>query len=129
MPTERRSSLNKMIDEKYIAEVVRWDMGHSISALWDWSRKYPPFKGDLSLSKKGFFYLVEHFMREGILKLGHQGEFLPGSIEEQLQYFEASWPADYDENVEEKDIDNLWWLLFAPAGAVWIYPDGHEVWT
>ncbi|HHT7696964.1 TPA: DUF596 domain-containing protein [Pasteurella multocida] len=29
----------------------------------------------------------------------------------------------------EYDIDNIWWHVYAPAGAVWIWEDGYEDWT
>ncbi|RYG55818.1 DUF596 domain-containing protein [bacterium] len=118
-----------MFEEKYTQNILRCDMGHSIAALWDWSRDYPPFAGDLDLAKKGFFYLAERFMRQGILKLANNGIIWEGCIEDQLKRFEATWPKEYDKNDEEKDIDNLWWYTFAPDGAVWVYPDGNLVWT
>jgi hypothetical protein len=118
-----------MIEEDYIQQVLCWDKGHSISALWEWSKKYPPFQGDLDLAKKGFFYLAERFMRDGVLRLASEGVFWEGSIEEQLERFEKVWPKEYDSNIEEKDIDYWWWYLCVPAGAVWVYPNGKLAWT
>ena len=118
-----------MLNEEYIKSLLICNKGTSLLSLWLWSKNYPEFKGDLAMAKEGFFYLARKFMSEGILRLAHDGEFLSGTIEEQLQLFRNSWPKDYDENIEEKDIDNLWWPLFSPAGAVWIYPDGYQAWT
>lgn len=118
-----------MFDENYIKDLLTRNKGTSLVSLWLWAKNYPAFEGNLDLAKEGFFFLAERFMGEGILKLARNGEFLSGTIEEQLKLFRETWPKDYDENIEEKDIDNLWWLLFAPAGAVWIYPDGYEAWT
>jgi hypothetical protein len=118
-----------MFEEKYIEQILYWDKGHGLDALWEWSKKYPIFRGDLNMAKEGFFYLVERFMSEGILRLASHGIFWEGSIEEQLKRFEEAWPKEYDSTVEEKDIDHMWWYICAPAGAVWIYPDGSEEWT
>ncbi|HDR1569876.1 TPA: DUF596 domain-containing protein, partial [Pasteurella multocida] len=52
-----------------------------------------------------------------------------GSIEEQIDLFRQAWPDHYDENEMEYDIDNTWWITYAPAGAVWICEDGYEEWT
>ena len=118
-----------MIDDKYIEEMLKFNQGTSLITLWLWAKNYPSFNGDLTQAKEGFFYMAERLMRQGILRLASQGSFLNGSIDQQLKTFRDVWPEDYDENVEAKDIDNMWWYLFAPAGAVWIYPDGVEVWT
>ena len=118
-----------MIKQEYIDEMLKWNMGSSLCSLWLWSRNYPDFSGNLNEAKKGFFFLAEKLMREGVLKLAHEGKFLDGSIGEQLDGFRRVWPEKYDATKEEEDIDNLWWALYAPAGAVWVYPDGEEVWT
>ncbi|MDL9998626.1 DUF596 domain-containing protein [Variovorax sp. J22P240] len=118
-----------MIDEKYIEELLEFNDGSSLVALWLWARKYPKFNGDLGKAKEGLFFLAENLMHKGILRLANNENFLSGSIDDQLNMFRAAWPKEYDEKTEEKDIDNLWWYLFAPAGAVWIYSDGSEVWT
>lgn len=118
-----------MFDEDCIKELLLHNKGTSLVSLWLWAKGHLKFKGDLELAKQGFFYLAAKFMDEGILKLARDGKFLSGTTEEQLDQFREAWPKDCDENVEEKDIDNLWWLLFAPAGAVWIYSDGFQAWT
>lgn len=118
-----------MIDDSYVEKLLKCNKGSSLVALWLWAKNYPEFNGDLEKAKEGFFFLAENLMRRGVLKLAHDGKFLSGSIENQLDVIENAWPDEYDEKVEEKDIDNLWWHVIAPAGAVWIYPDGDEAWT
>lgn len=118
-----------MIDDTYIKELLEYNKGTSLIALWLWAKKYPPFHGDLDMAKKGFFYIARKLMEDGILKLASDGIFWTGSAEDQLKRFEESWPKEYDSKVEEKDIDNLWWYIFAPAGAVWVYPESELVWT
>ena len=44
-----------MIDNAYVEDVLLYNKGFSLVGLWLASKKYPPFKGDLNLSKKGFF--------------------------------------------------------------------------
>ncbi|WP_369804645.1 DUF596 domain-containing protein [Cupriavidus sp. YR651] len=53
--------------------------------------------------------------------------FLTGGIQDQLDLLRSSWP----EEPNEDDLDGfgLWLLTEAPAGVVWINPDGSEVWT
>ncbi|AGH38095.1 hypothetical protein F543_15480 [Bibersteinia trehalosi USDA-ARS-USMARC-189] len=63
------------------------------------------------------------------MKLASGGKFLEGTPEEQADVLKNAWPTEYDPEVAEKDIDSLWWIIKAPAGAVWIYPDGYEEWT
>lgn len=118
-----------MFDRNYIEDFLFWDKGSSLFALWIASRDYPIFEGNLDLAKNGFFFLLERFMRDGMLKLARDSVFWEGSIEDQLKRFEEAWPEEYDDTVEEKDINGLWWYVFAPAGAVWVYSDGKLVWT
>ncbi|MDH2924997.1 hypothetical protein EV693_102226 [Nicoletella semolina] len=79
--------------------------------------------------KEMFLEFMGDLIRIGELKLASKGKFLEGTIEEQIDLFRKAWPKEYDENDPEKDIDNLWWLIGAPAGAVWIWEDGFEEWT
>ncbi|RZL68575.1 MAG: DUF596 domain-containing protein [Variovorax sp.] len=118
-----------MFSDVYIERFLKEQRGTSLVSLWLWSKTYPPFFGDLEKAKQGFFFLAQKLMSQGQLKLARDGVFMEGSIEAQLQLFKDAWPCQYDENVDKLDIDNLWWLLYAPAGAVWIYPDGYQQWT
>ncbi|MDH2924994.1 hypothetical protein EV693_102223 [Nicoletella semolina] len=79
--------------------------------------------------KEMFLEFMGDLIRIGELKLASQGKFLEGTIEEQIDLFRQAWPEEYDDNDPEKDIDHLWWLIGAPAGAVWIWEDGFEEWT
>ncbi|GJH43407.1 DUF596 domain-containing protein [Pasteurella canis] len=79
--------------------------------------------------KEMFLELMADLMKTGELKLATQGKFLEGSIEEQIDLFRQAWPDHYDDKELEYDIDNTWWITYAPAGAVWIWEDGYEEWT
>ncbi|HDR1199829.1 TPA: DUF596 domain-containing protein, partial [Pasteurella multocida] len=72
---------------------------------------------------------VAELMHDGELKFAIRGKFLEGSIEEQIDLFRQAWPDHYDDKELEYDIDHLWWITYAPAGAVWICEDGYEEWT
>lgn len=80
--------------------------------------------------KELFLDFLVKLIKMGELKLADSnGNFLNGTPEEQIDLFRQVWPDEYDPNIPEKDIDYLWWWVMAPAGAVWIYPDGFEEWT
>ncbi|ATF75041.1 DUF596 domain-containing protein [Pasteurella multocida] len=79
--------------------------------------------------KEMFLELMADLMKTGELKLATKGKFLEGSIEEQIDVFRQAWPDHYDDKELEYDIDNIWWHVYAPAGAVWIWEDGYEDWT
>ncbi|SUC10795.1 DUF596 domain-containing protein [Pasteurella canis] len=84
---------------------------------------------DSDETKELFLSFIAELMHDGELKFAIQGKFLEGSIEEQIDVFRQAWPDHYDENEMEYDIDNTWWITYAPAGAVWICEDGYEEWT
>jgi hypothetical protein len=90
------------------------------------------FSGDIYKDpsvKEKFLELLVALIKDGELKLAKDGKFLEGTPEEQVDIIRQSWPVEYDPDVMEKDIDNLWWVTECPVGAVWIYPDGYEEWT
>ena len=45
-------------------------------------------------------------------------------IQTQLAFIYNSFPTEYDENIMEKDIDNLWWYCCCPAEIGWLREDG-----
>ncbi|MDH2925005.1 hypothetical protein EV693_102233 [Nicoletella semolina] len=79
--------------------------------------------------KEMFLEFMGDLIRIGELKLANWDNFLVGSIEEQIDLFRQAWPKEYDDNDPQKDIHYFWWLVGAPAGAVWIWEDGYEDWT
>ncbi|QQB36366.1 DUF596 domain-containing protein [Achromobacter deleyi] len=76
---------------------------------------------------KRFFALMERLMMEGNLRLAHDGNFLVGSVEDQLNVLREAWPKE----LAEDDLDGfgLWFITEAPAGVVWIGSDGEAFWT
>lgn len=79
--------------------------------------------------KEMFLEFMTKIVESGELRLALKGKYLEGTPQEQIDKFRQAWPESYDKNDPDKDIDLLWWFCQAPAGAVWIYPDGYEEWT
>lgn len=119
------------LTDESIKEVIKFSYGLSLGSIWHnlRGRASAHEEDDLKQCKEAFFYIAEQLITEGKLKLADSGRFLEGSITEQLQQFRDVWPEEIDKTVMEKDIDNLWWLVAAPAGAVWIKDDGDEIWA
>ena len=110
-------------------DLISCSMGMSLGGVFcNFQKKY----GDIYKKpeiKDMFLDFIISLIKRGYLKLAYNGNYLKGSPEEQVEILRINWPDEYDPDIPEKDIDNLWWIVAAPAGAVWIYPDGTEVWT
>ena len=79
--------------------------------------------------RKGYFFDYLHrLLSDGKAKFGAHGEFLSGSIEEQLSMLDNIFPKD-QEQMEDGSYDGLWFLSCCPFGIVWINDDGYEDWT
>lgn len=74
-----------------------------------------------------FFSLMERLMLEGDVRLAHDGLFLVGTIQDQLNVLKEAWPKEPGE--DDLDGFGLWFITEAPAGVVWIDSDGKEFWT
>ncbi|WP_218278094.1 DUF596 domain-containing protein [Pseudomonas sp. OV226] len=74
-----------------------------------------------------FLEILRRLMLGGNLKLALNGEYLSGSVNEQIEIIKLAWPIC----PEEDDLDGFgfWFLTTAPAGVVWLTPEGQEVWT
>ncbi len=84
-----------------------------------------------------FFFILEHLLRDGRIKLYKNGIFLETSIEDQIKLFRQAFPKN------ETDADrictlpgkkapyegfgmNVWWYLDkCPVGVAWRQDDGH----
>lgn len=77
-----------------------------------------------------FFDFLARALAEKKIKLASKGVFLSGTIMEQLDLFRTAWPK-YPSDDKDDDLDEfgMWFLVKAPAGLVWLTPDGKEVWT
>lgn len=79
--------------------------------------------------KEMFLEFLLNAIKENYIKLISLGEILEGDPEEYIEQFRNLWPSEYNPEIPEKDIDDLWWWTVAPAGIVWVYPDGSIEWT
>lgn len=115
---------------KYIKFVIlKEGKGYPLHELFG---EYQKYFGDIYEKpeiKEMFLAFMAELIEEGELRLNLRGRFLEGTPQEQIDIFRQAWPESYDRNEPDKDIDFLWWTCYAPAFAVWIYPNGHEVWT
>ena len=48
-------------------------------------------------------------------------------VEVQLSVLADSFPTSYDDNVAEKDIENLWWFIYCPAIIGWRKDNGEYI--
>ncbi|MGP0941002.1 DUF596 domain-containing protein, partial [Serratia sp. CY74664] len=70
-------------------------VGASMVTIWE--NIHPDsLSGKICLSfceeKELFLWFIKHLMNEGIVKLGNGGEFLKGTVKEQLDKLRASFP-------------------------------------
>lgn len=105
--------------------------GLSLGALWQHLEvECRTIPDNSTLRKELFFGLLQQLLNAGQARLARDGVFLPGTVEEQLQQLESTWPQpDSDDELDDLDETGLWFLVKAPAGLVWTMPDGQEVWT
>ena len=77
-----------------------------------------------------FFTLLTALLNAGKIKLAASGVMLTGSVEQQITLLRQAWPPypSVDEYDELDDV-GMWFLAKAPAGVVWLTPDGTEIWT
>ncbi|MDH2925007.1 hypothetical protein EV693_102235 [Nicoletella semolina] len=120
--------LEKLTKSQY-DNIMEGGKGLMLTALFSaFEREFGAIRDNPEV-KEMFLEFMGDLIRIGELKLADYGKFLEGTIEEQIDLFRQAWPKEYDDNDPEKDIDHLWWLIGAPAGAVWIWEDGYEDWT
>ncbi|MRS90110.1 DUF596 domain-containing protein [Enterobacteriaceae bacterium RIT714] len=116
--------------KRYIS-VVKSSYGLSLGSLWQHiSIDCADISGDHQFRKRIFFELLTHLLDEKKIKLAANGVYLTGTISEQLDILKNAWPP-YPSDDQDDDLDEfgMWFLVKAPAGLVWLTPDGQEVWT
>ncbi|MGY4523818.1 DUF596 domain-containing protein [Pseudomonas sp. TE21394] len=116
-----------MIDSLY-KSVLRSAFGLPMGAIWQhMTVELIGSSVDYARRIELFFSLMDRLMSEGNIRLAHDGLFLVGAIQNQLDVLKEAWP----EEPGEDDLDGfgLWFITEAPAGVVWIDSDGKEFWT
>lgn len=90
---------------------------------------------DFNFKKQVFFDVIEYAMNKKWLKLAKNGEFLPGTIKDQLMKFKQAFPISEDDTLEkDPELFHIWFFSdTCPAGAVWVYilenGETHYEWT
>lgn len=120
----------KNINEIY-SLVINSSYGLSMGAIWQHiSVECAELPDNYSFRKETFFAILTRLLNEKKIKLAANGLFLSGTIEQQVHILESAWPP-YPNDDEDDDLDEygMWFLVKAPAGVVWLAPDGKELWT
>lgn len=113
---------------------------HALSDLWSRLDSFGneiPFPEKLNknylLKKETFFHIIKILMLHNKLRLAKNGQFLTGTIEEQLDKFKAIFPISEESKKGIGGISTWFFMDDCPAGAVWVYQleDGkeHLEWT
>jgi len=123
--------LNAVKREGIYQAVIASARGLSLGALWQHleveCRNIPENR---ALRKVLLFGLLQQLLNAGQVRLASDGVFLTGTVEEQLQQLAEAWPQpDSDDELDDLDETGFWFQVKAPAGLVWITPEGQEVWT
>ncbi len=78
-----------MLSEDEFAELTEALEGRNLQANW-WATE--SFASDFSIRRKFFFWIFEHLLKEGRIKLAKHGKFLEGSVDEQVERFRRAFP-------------------------------------
>jgi len=73
-----------------------------------------------------FLLLLKSLLHRGVIRLALEGEYIEGDADHQIQILKRAWPNTASDLEAEM---GLWFLVNAPAGIVWITPEGDEIWT
>ncbi|WP_237386807.1 DUF596 domain-containing protein [Xenorhabdus sp. Sc-CR9] len=138
-----------MLSENRYKEIWEVSEGYFLEVLFANSCPDPkPINFNFEDRKEIFFWMLKKLMKEGHLKLGKNGKFLDGTIEEQINLFRKTLPTPkYHYPIEESPVeitDEVWsqltrqdtaemyfWFVSeeCPAVAVWVYANGYLEWT
>lgn len=113
------------------SSVAKSSYGLSMGSIWQHiSVECAELPDNYLLRKEVFFVLLTSLINEVKIKFAANGLFLSGSAEQQIQILQEAWPP-YPSEDEDDDLDDygMWFLVKAPAGVVWLTPDGRELWT
>ncbi|WP_018651247.1 DUF596 domain-containing protein [Actinobacillus capsulatus] len=86
---------------------------------------------DYNFTKRAFIECIEYIVtsKQGIIKFREWVEnhdlLDKSNLEIQLNYIYRSFPEEYDEDIPEKDINNLWWYVKCPVDIGWLQDNGN----
>ncbi|MEQ5056043.1 DUF596 domain-containing protein [Klebsiella michiganensis] len=118
--------MNNYLSDKEYNELVDAAEGRMLGTILSYSvPDNPPADFSFDDRREIFFWVLTRLLKEGRLRLANHGQFLAGSIDEQVELFRKVFP-----KTEAEVNDGLWFLgEECPAGAVWVEPDGSLYWT
>ncbi len=103
-----------MLSKMEIDEIYSNTVQGSIGMIWHNSNF---LSQSYNHHKEIFFNYLEYLLSNDLLKFAKNGEFLSGTIEQQLALFKNAFP----EEERMKEIDSYWWYLDdCPVEPVWI---------
>lgn len=115
-----------LTEEEYIETTAAAEL-QALNGLWAYSIPDYVKSNDFEFiqQKTLFFWLFERLLKEGRIKLAKHGQFLDGSVDEQIERFRLAFP-----KTEEEMEDGTWFFdEDCPGGAVWVLEDGTLEWT
>lgn len=119
--------MNHYLSDKEYNELVDAAERRMLGTILSYSEPdNPPADFSFDDRREIFFWVLTRLLKEGRLRLAKHGQFLDGSIEEQVELFREALPRT------EAELDDYIWFLDeeCPAGAVWVDPDdGLLYWT
>lgn len=109
-------------------DVLDYSRNSNIRAIYDFFRR----EGySIEESECLFLEAVRLFIELHIARLDFRAwvrekdKLNNSSVDIQLNFIRNTFPDYYDENIPEKDIDNLWWYAGCPVDIEWKQEDGH----
>lgn len=112
-------------------EIIESSNGLFIRAIYDTIRCYDTHCGTpIELSKEIFIETLRYIILNdiGILAfrdwVENREELINSDLDTQLSYIYQSFPTEYDEDIPEKDIENLWWYTACPVDIGWKQKNG-----
>ncbi|RYU95010.1 DUF596 domain-containing protein [Emticicia agri] len=82
--------------------------------LWSSTKDYSEtYEGRIEV----FFIILRRLIEEERIRLAKNGEFLKGTIDDQIKLFKNAFPTEE----RMKEVASYWWFMDdCPAGSVWI---------
>ncbi|GAB3508783.1 DUF596 domain-containing protein [Emticicia fontis] len=103
-----------MIPESKYQEFIENLVQMALGSLWHTTKDYSEiYEERIEL----FFIILRRLIEEGRIRLAKNGEFLIGTIDDQIELFKNAFPTEK----RMREIDSYWWFMDdCPAGSVWI---------
>ena len=117
----------KSLTEEQFTELCLAAQGRNLGAVFSYCEPEEPPPPNFSFDdrKNIFFDVLSRLLKDGHIKLAKLGNFLEGSVEEQVERFRRAFPL-----TEPEMEDGIWFFdETCPGGAVWVLEDGSLEWT